>query len=159
MYNNVQIDVALGTSDFSLFSGVVNQGIDDHLEAFTKSKFTFRNGRLYCSFARSEVAILLRRLRELGTEDAEEWAEDIESALMSSQTNYKNLPTLTDNGAKERAAAGGNDVGDTRGRRSGDMSWVVLRDDILVERFASRRAARQYIHDRPNSGLRITRER
>jgi len=64
---------------------VVNQGIDAHLEAFTKSKFYHKEGdfvaRLHLDFDLSEIPILLRRLREMDTEAADSWADGIEIAL------------------------------------------------------------------------------
>ncbi len=68
-------------SDYLMFVKVVNQGIDSHLEAFTKSKFQDSGTRLTLEFADSELPILVRRLRELGTAQAVQWANDIESDL------------------------------------------------------------------------------
>ena len=77
------ISVLNGSEDYDLFSGIINQGIDAHLEAFTKSTFEVkgqRHGcRLYMAFDESELPILLRRLRELGTDEADQWADDIEN--------------------------------------------------------------------------------
>jgi len=72
-------------SDAELFIKVINQGIDAHLEAFTKSKFyhsepRLQGQRLVLDFDRTELPILVRRLRELGTEQADTWANDIEES-------------------------------------------------------------------------------
>lgn len=79
MKNFFQITCRLGTEDARLFTSIVNQGIDAHLEAFTESKFSSSGGRLIMEFHNSELPILLRRLRELESEHAESWADDIES--------------------------------------------------------------------------------
>lgn len=82
-----EITCYLGGSDDKVLTKVVNQGIDAHLEAFTKSKFTvesrppFGHQRRVLNFHRSELPILLRRLREAGCEESENWANDIESVL------------------------------------------------------------------------------
>lgn len=78
-----EITTPVGSEDEQLFIGVVNQGIDAHLEAFVKSKFDVRKGdfttRRVFNFHKSELPLLLRRLRELGTEEADMWADDIEN--------------------------------------------------------------------------------
>lgn len=78
-----EITAPVGSEDEALFIGVVNQGIDSHLEGFTKSKFDVRQGgigaRRVFNFHKSELPILLRRLRGLGTEEGESWANDIEN--------------------------------------------------------------------------------
>ncbi len=77
----LEITTPLGGSDFELFKKVVNQGIDSHLEGFTKSKFDgfMQDGqkRMCFNFHKSEVPILLRRLEEMGDESADSWASDI----------------------------------------------------------------------------------
>ena len=84
------ITTPINSDDHKLFTGIINQGIDSHLEAFTKSKFEvktikkgsfFEDTRLVLDFDRSELPILLRRLNEEGTENATNWALDIETAL------------------------------------------------------------------------------
>ena len=67
------------TEDFKLFKDIVNQGIDSHLEAFVKSEFKEAGDRYLFNFHKSELPILLRRLRELGTEESDYWASDIEN--------------------------------------------------------------------------------
>lgn len=71
-----------GSPDDKLFTEVVNQGIDSHLQGFVKSKFEIKNAsignrRVY-NFHRTEIPILLRRLEEIGTDEALQWKEDIE---------------------------------------------------------------------------------
>jgi hypothetical protein len=77
----LEITTPLGGGDFDIFKTVVNQGIDSHLEAFTKSKFEgfMQDGqkRMCFNFHKSEVPILLRRLEEMGNEEADSWASDI----------------------------------------------------------------------------------
>lgn len=73
------IGTPLGSPDFKLFAGIVNQGIDSHLEGFTKSEFNRKGDRFLFNFHTSEIPILLRRLRELGTEEGDMWADDIEN--------------------------------------------------------------------------------
>lgn len=78
-----EITAPVNSEDEQLFINVVNQGIDSHLEGFTKSKFDVRQGSLGArrvfNFHKSELPLLLRRLRELGTEEADLWADDIEN--------------------------------------------------------------------------------
>lgn len=73
------ITTPLGSEDDKLFVSIVNQGIDSHLEGFTKSKFSQQGGRRIFNFHVSELPILLRRLEELGTEEALSWKDDIEN--------------------------------------------------------------------------------
>lgn len=81
---SLEITVRANTSDYELFVTVVNQGIDEHLEAFTESEFSwadYDSSRLYMGFDDKEIPLLLRRLRELGTAHADSWADDIETYL------------------------------------------------------------------------------
>jgi hypothetical protein len=84
------ITAPAGSPDDKLFTQVVNQGIDSHLEGFTKSKFEIKNSSLgnrrVFNFHRSEIPILLRRLEEIGTPEALQWKEDIEQ--------YKDTPVF-----------------------------------------------------------------
>ncbi len=77
------ITTPIGSEDDKMFVGIVNQGIDSHLESFTKSEFSETNGSLgkrrVFNFHKSEIPILLRRLEELGTEEALQWKDDIEN--------------------------------------------------------------------------------
>ena len=76
------ISTPLGGSDDKLFTSIVNQGIDSHLEGFTKSRFYTKENSLgkrrVFDFHKSELPILLRRLEEIGTEDAMQWKYNIE---------------------------------------------------------------------------------
>jgi len=73
----LDISVSTHTEDFSIFKEVINKGLDARLEAFTESEFYIRDDRLYLDIDDSEIQILIRRLLEVGTEDADNWAEDI----------------------------------------------------------------------------------
>jgi hypothetical protein len=77
----IQITCLANSDDAKLFTSIVNQGIDAHLEAFTKSKFDHKpvNGltRLVLDFEVSELPLLCRRLDEIGSDEAEAWASDI----------------------------------------------------------------------------------
>jgi hypothetical protein len=76
------ITIPLGSSDIKIFKNVIDKGIDSHLEGFTKSKFSSKDGRLVLNFHNSELPILIRRLKEMYDETGEEeyltWAEDID---------------------------------------------------------------------------------
>ena len=72
-----EITCPIGSSDAKLFTKIINQGIDSHLEAFVKSKFSHSDRRLILNFHKSEVPLLIRRLNDLGTEVSEMWASDI----------------------------------------------------------------------------------
>lgn len=92
--------------DIKLFTDIINQGIDSHLEAFTRTRVNPTAGaagesRMVFEFYRSELPILVRRLREyaerhmtnwgeednIDSENAERWADDI-----SEQDDYYELP-------------------------------------------------------------------
>lgn len=79
--NGFRITTPIGSDDYELFKGIINQGIDAHLEAFTSSKFEEKlvndQPRLVMHFNVSELPILVRRLEEIDTEEAESWAFDI----------------------------------------------------------------------------------
>ena len=85
----MNITVPLCTTDYSLFKGIIEQGIDAHLEAFTESKFEEKlvNGqpRLVMDFKGKDLDILIRRLQEVadfdGNEEAESWAIDIQNEV------------------------------------------------------------------------------
>jgi len=70
------------SQDVDLFIRVINQGIDGRLEAFTKSKFTIKEGRLFLLFHRDEMAVLLRRLDEIADK-----AEDEDDSERADQAN------------------------------------------------------------------------
>jgi hypothetical protein len=92
------ITTPLSSADDKLFTGIVNQGIDSHLEGFTQSKFDVRGNRRIFNFHKSELPILLRRLEELGTEEALKWKDDIE--------NYKEEPLDETVGLNEGSGLG-----------------------------------------------------
>ena len=77
----MNITCCLHTDDYKLFRGIIEQGIDAHLEAFTESKFEEKmvdhTPRLCMDFIGKDLDILLRRLEELDTEESVQWAEDI----------------------------------------------------------------------------------
>jgi hypothetical protein len=79
----LDITTPIGSNDDKLFVSVVNKGIDSHLEGFTKSKFDVKDTsigqRRIFKFHRSELPILVRRLEEIGDENALQWAEDIKN--------------------------------------------------------------------------------
>lgn len=86
--NFIEIEVNPNSKDFKIFKSVVNQGIDSHLEGFTKSKFGYRNyesigKKAYFNFHKSEKDILLRRLQEMfdetGDFEIQSWIDDIEN--------------------------------------------------------------------------------
>lgn len=74
----MNITIPLSSEDYPLFHDIINQGIDSHLEAFTESKFYRFGPQLIMDIADTEIPLLIRRLREHGTAEAEVWAEDIE---------------------------------------------------------------------------------
>jgi len=103
------ISTLMTSKDFEMFRSVINVGIDSHLKGFTKSKFEKKGDRFYMNFHKSEIPILLGRLRELGTNEAELWAEDIENVMTKEngeeiliRTSYE---TVTPESAEEGDAA------------------------------------------------------
>jgi len=81
----MNITTPLCTEDYLLFKNIIEQGIDSHLEAFTESKFEEKlikgQPRLVMNFGEKDLPILVRRLNELETEEAEMWAIDIQNAM------------------------------------------------------------------------------
>lgn len=75
--NNLEISCHEGSIDANLFTSIYNEGIDSYLEAFTKSKFKHKNGRITFWFHKNEMSILLRRLSKYNTENVEIWIDDI----------------------------------------------------------------------------------
>lgn len=77
------ITTPVGSENDKLFTSIVNKGIDSHLEGFTKSIFQVQDGSLgkrrVFNFHKSELPILLRRLEEIGSEEALQWKNDIEN--------------------------------------------------------------------------------
>jgi len=76
------ITIPLGSSDVKIFKNVIDKGIDSHLEGFTKSDFSSKDGKLVLNFHYSELPILIRRLKKMYDETGEEeylnWAEDVD---------------------------------------------------------------------------------
>ena len=74
-------DMSLTFDDLKMVKEVVNQGIDSRLEGFTRSIFWHTSDkfviRLECKIHPNEMQILIRRLLELETEQAEMLADDI----------------------------------------------------------------------------------
>ena len=74
-------EMSLTFDDLKMVKEVVNRGIDSRLEGFTVSIFHHEvvNGvlRLQCQIYPAEMQILIRRLLELETEQAEMLADDI----------------------------------------------------------------------------------
>ena len=74
-------NMSLVFDDYEIVERIVNLGIDSRLEGFTKSTFDWRieSGiqRLECKIDSSEMQVLIRRLLEDGSEDAEMLADDI----------------------------------------------------------------------------------
>lgn len=82
----VEITCPVWGPDAAMFASVIDQGIDSHLEAFTKSKFAFKDVPVFGGFYQKryvynfhidELKLLVRRLEELGTEDGDSWADNI----------------------------------------------------------------------------------
>lgn len=79
-------------STWQIIKRAVNQGIDSHLEGFTKLKIEYDvDQSVNCTrdrftFDDSELPILLRRLREDGSEEAESLADDIEYVLRNCES-------------------------------------------------------------------------
>ena len=76
-------NMSLTFDDIETVTRIVNRGIDSRLEGFTKSSFEWEVNygvkRLQCKIHSSEMSILLRRLLEDDTEEAEMLADDIVS--------------------------------------------------------------------------------
>jgi len=82
-----EISVYVGSDDYKIFKDIIDQGIDSHLEGFTKSKFDYKPNehRYYLNFHKSELDILLRRLQEMweASEDDNvyQWIDDIKNYI------------------------------------------------------------------------------
>ena len=78
--NEYIIEQKRGTSKWRALVAAFNQGIDSHLEAFTRSRFAGddRYGNDIFRFDRSELHILVRRLREAGDPVSVALATDVE---------------------------------------------------------------------------------
>ena len=75
----LDITVDIQSDDMSLFTAIVNEGIDARLEGFTESRFYPGKGsnRFCLDFAPNEIQILLRRLLAIETEESDRWVVDI----------------------------------------------------------------------------------
>lgn len=74
----------LGKSDASVLIPILNQGIDAHLEACTiegKDKYEQKGHKLHCEVSPESMPVLLRRLTEAGTEEADSLARAILTGL------------------------------------------------------------------------------
>jgi len=65
---------------------IVSQGIDSRLTGFTKSEFKWSGNRLFCWVHFLEMEVLIRRLLELETENAEMLADDIVQVYYGKET-------------------------------------------------------------------------
>lgn len=74
---HLDIRIPRGSPDVKLFYSVIREGIDARLEAFTESTFGWEGHILCLSFDPSEIQILIRRLVEKDTDEANQWADDI----------------------------------------------------------------------------------
>lgn len=87
MIKNVEITTPISSTDFQLFTSIVNMGIDSYLEGFTASTFKREGNRYKFVFAACEVGILIRRLKNIPIkntkleEAAESWHEIIHDYL------------------------------------------------------------------------------
>lgn len=68
--NGERFPMTLVGSEAAMMVGLVNQGIDAHLEAFVESKFTGGDRRLVCDVGPKDMLVLLRRLNESESDDA-----------------------------------------------------------------------------------------
>ncbi len=80
----IPITIPMSNRDeINMFTQIINQGIDSSLEGFTKSifgvKHTGLGKKIVLNFHKDELPILIRRLEEIGNEQAINWAEDIKN--------------------------------------------------------------------------------
>jgi len=73
----MKISTYIHSKDTELFTKIIMLGIDSHLEAFTKSTFNKSQDRLYMEIHEDEIQILLRRLEEIETDEADSWINAI----------------------------------------------------------------------------------
>lgn len=69
--------MSLNCRDAAILKRIVNIGIDARLEAFVQSSFEWRDNKLICAIGENDFQVLIRRLLEDGTEEAEQLADDI----------------------------------------------------------------------------------
>ena len=95
-------DMSLTFDDIKIVKEVVNQGIDSRLEGFVKSIFLHEVVdsviRLQCKIHPDEMSILLRRLEELETEQAEMLADDITTIQYDIEINEYRCPDCDNKG-------------------------------------------------------------
>jgi len=86
MYDNFfEITCYKGKRDARLFLDVLGEGVIgmnfgmfcDNPESFEKSGHVSGHNRLFFSFHKSEIQLLLRRLQEIDTQEADSWVTDI----------------------------------------------------------------------------------
>ncbi len=88
----ISIGTPLNSSDYNLFVGIVNKGIDSHLEGFTESMFFYDCGKFHFHFHRSEKHILLRRLNDvLNDQCVDDDDRDYISGWIEDVTNYDTI--------------------------------------------------------------------
>jgi hypothetical protein len=78
--------MTLKGDDKYLIAAVVEKGIDSHLQGITQSTFKWVSDRfsgriLECSVSYKDLSIILRRLLEVGSEEADMLAQDIAYSL------------------------------------------------------------------------------
>ena len=85
MAEPLHISVPYASDDYTMFKLAIDQGIDSHLEGFTKSTFKLESGsfgaRLEIDLDRDEIPTMVRRLREQYSDIADSWADDIEQGV------------------------------------------------------------------------------
>jgi len=114
-------------SDAKMFIEVWNQGIDASLQAFTKSKHSVVDGRLNLEFHKSELPILVRRLRALETEEAESWADNIEPYIPIGASDQDAVTSAERRDLAERLSGWSGGM-DSYVRGLSD-SWLMGKDD------------------------------
>lgn len=90
-----QIEVPYSSKEYEMLTAIVNQGIDSHLEGFTKSKFIKSPhwaNKFQFNFSNDEIPILLRRLEEKYEETSDDdfftFMEEIKSSFEETQENF-----------------------------------------------------------------------
>lgn len=86
--NFTKINLCTRSNDSKLFKSIIDQGIDAHLEAFTKSEFKIEHNRLVLNFHNSEIPILVRRLGEMQNSSATKWVNSIQNKMDAYLTHY-----------------------------------------------------------------------
>ena len=98
MENFLEITTPKQSYDAKIFTSIVNQGIDSHLEGFTKSKFNFKQDefhvRLVLNFHHTELPILIRRLEEYGTDTSFDWANTLRVYIEDNNIDTGEVPVM-----------------------------------------------------------------